>query len=390
MTGIEYVFVAQFIISLMLAIIFLVAWRTIEPKSHTLSWSLLFSVATLQYILNALVNIVPFQGFTRDIYWVVVNAMSLVVLALALAGFRQRAGLRGCPRYLTAYLVVVEALVIWFTMVKFHQGFRMVLIPWSATLLLAACTWILLRPGRKLRATELGAAIVFILKSMTEFAAGMAALFQGAQPDEHYLELYRQITFLTGPATFAGLGLFTVLILADDLADRMRTLAITDQLTGLLNRRGFQQSTTQILALARRQEKPLCIAIADLDHFKKINDSYGHQVGDQALKVFAKTLIDEIREGDIVGRIGGEEFAVLLPWTDLPTCTEVIERLRLKVESIRVEVGKIGLSFTVSFGVAQFTQNHESINDALKDADQALYIAKQSGRNRVEVHTTKN
>ncbi|MCP4901221.1 MAG: GGDEF domain-containing protein [bacterium] len=388
MTNIEYVFVAQFFTGLMLAVVFFVAWRTIEPKSHTLSWSLLFVVVTLQYILNALVDLVPFVGIARDIYWVVVNAMALMVQALALVGFRQRAGMRGWPRALITYLVVVEALVFWFTMVYFHQGLRMVLIPWSATIMLAGCTWILLRPGRKLRATEWGAVVMFLLKAVADFASGAAALAQGAQPDERYLELYRQINFLTGPAMVTGLGLFTVLILADDLADRMRTLAITDQLTGLLNRRGFEQAAASIFALARRQDQTICIALADLDHFKAVNDSHGHHVGDRTLRSVAKTLAAGVRAGDIVGRIGGEEFGVLLPWTDPPSGLEVIERLRRMLEANPLTTKSIRFFVTASFGVAQAAPDHDSIYDVLKDADHALYQAKQAGRNRVQVHTS--
>ncbi len=389
MTGIEYVFVAQFITVLMLAVIFLVAWRTIEPKPHTLSWSLLFFVATGQYILNALVDLIPLMGHARDVYWVVVNGMSLGVQALAWVGFRQRAGLRGWPRYLIVYLAVVETLVICFTLVTFHQGLRMVLIPWSSTIMGAACVWVILRPGRRPRAAEWGAAVMFGLNSIAQVAAGAAALAQGAQPDERYLELYRQINFLAMPAAFTGMGLFTVLIVADDLADRMRTLALNDLLTGIPNRRGFEQAAAGTLALARRQSQPICVALADLDHFKVVNDSYGHHVGDLALKAFAKTLADEARAGDIIGRIGGEEFAVLLPWTDTSTCLEVIERLRLEVEANPVEAGRVPFSITASFGVAQVGPHHETVHDALRDADQALYEAKRAGRNRVEVHIAK-
>jgi diguanylate cyclase (GGDEF)-like protein len=385
MNGVAYVFVAQFCTSLMLGAIFLLAWRTIEPRPHTLSWALAFSLATVQYVLNAVVNFVPVHGLARDLYWVLVNAMALVVQALAWAGFRQRAGLRGWPQPLVVYLVAVEALVVWFTLVKFHQGLRMVLIPWSGTFLLAACAWVLVRPGRKLRAAEWGAVVVLLLFSLGQLVAGAAALMQGAAPNEHYLALYTEVNLLAMPALYTGLGLFAVLILADDLADRMRTLAVTDELTGVVNRRGFEEAAARALAVARRQGEPTCVALLDLDHFKAVNDTHGHFVGDGALKTVATALVEGVRAGDVVGRMGGEEFAVLLPATDLSWCAEIVERLRLKVEATSVEAARVPLRVTASFGVAPVTPDDQSIHEALKHADQALYAAKRAGRNRVRV-----
>ncbi len=388
LTGLEYLFVAQFFASLMLTVVFFLAWRTVEPRPHTLSWTILFGVATLQYCLNALANLLAWEGSARDVYWIVVNALSLCVQGLAWAGFRQRAGLRGWPRYLVAGLVVVELLVIWFTVVAVHQGLRMVLIPWSGTVLLAACAWTLLKPGRPLRPPEWGAATIFGLYSFAQIFVGAAALMQGAQSNEHYLEIYRQINFLALPAMFIGVGLFTVLIVADDLADRMRSLALSDQLTGVLNRRGFEQNSARAAALARRFKKPVCVAMADLDRFKAVNDGYGHAAGDRALRAFAENLVRGVRTGDIVARLGGDEFAMLL-WADRETAYEIVERVRRQLTEAQLVSDGIRVPVTASFGVVSLAPDHHSVYEALKDADRALYKAKNAGGDQVAMHAAK-
>lgn len=243
--------------------------------------------------------------------------------------------------------------------------------------------WIIATPQRQVRAAEWGAIAVYIIFALSQILAGTFALMQGEFRDEHYLTLYSQVNFIFHPGAFSGLGLFTVLIVADDLADRMRRLAITDQLTGVFNRRGFEEQSRKMFSLAKQKKMPITIVVADIDHFKSINDSYGHGVGDEAIKSFADLLQMGIRESDVLGRVGGEEFVILLPNTELESAIKLVERVREEVATTPVQCEKENITMTASFGVAQFGVNAHSMREILANADGALYQAKNAGRNQV-------
>jgi diguanylate cyclase (GGDEF)-like protein len=163
---------------------------------------------------------------------------------------------------------------------------------------------------------------------------------------------------------------------------RISTLAVTDQLTGLANRRGFNLLASQALQEARRSNDTLCAMLIDLDHFKKINDSHGHLAGDQALHAFASALQDSLRRSDIVSRWGGEEFALLLKDTSLETASQIAEKIRGLAENLTLSHGTDSLTITISIGLTCL-QEDDSLDSLIARADRALYRAKQSGRNRV-------
>lgn len=168
------------------------------------------------------------------------------------------------------------------------------------------------------------------------------------------------------------------------LEEQLREQATTDFLTGLNNRRHFSEKARQELARSRRMEKPLSFMILDLDHFKELNDTYGHDAGDIALQVFARVCTDTLREIDILGRLGGEEFAALLPETDSHSAIEAAERLCKAIADTPISVSnnKV-LRITVSIGVTSCIPEDQQLQDLLRRADSALYEAKHSGRNQV-------
>ena len=127
----------------------------------------------------------------------------------------------------------------------------------------------------------------------------------------------------------------------------------------------------------------------DLDYFKSINDNYGHLGGDEILKIFAKEAEKPLRTSDLIGRVGGEEFAVILPETDLERAVKIAERIRLLVQDISVPIGQLEIHFTVSIGVSEMMTGETDINSALNRADKALYRAKEAGRNRVCMEPNK-
>jgi diguanylate cyclase (GGDEF)-like protein len=161
--------------------------------------------------------------------------------------------------------------------------------------------------------------------------------------------------------------------------------AITDELTGLVNRRRFFEAMEAEITRARELGRPLSVILADLDRFKRVNDRFGHPAGDEVLKEFARRLRAHSREVDVAGRLGGEEFALLLPETDLEGAAVGAERLRgsLSGSSLTLTTGE-KLSVTASFGVAQLSVG-QSADDLLRRCDLALYRAKAEGRNRVVV-----
>lgn len=163
--------------------------------------------------------------------------------------------------------------------------------------------------------------------------------------------------------------------------EELHLASITDPLTGLYNRRYLYQRLEQEIDLANRYGHPLSIILFDIDHFKRINDSFGHNLGDEVLVWISGILRSSIREVDIAGRHGGEEFLVILPHTDLAGAIEVAERLRSAIES--VEWSLDGLKVTISGGVAQY--EGERLDDLVHRADCKLFEAKQLGRNRILV-----
>ncbi len=164
-------------------------------------------------------------------------------------------------------------------------------------------------------------------------------------------------------------------------------LASIDTLTGLTNRRRFHELATVELARARRYGTPLALVIADLDHFKEVNDHHGHQVGDHALTHAARVLAAAVRDVDVISRHGGEEFAILLPMTDAAGAAEVAERCRRRLSESPLDVPGVGpIQITASLGVASATGAAlGSLDDLLQHADAALYRAKAGGRDRVEL-----
>ncbi len=161
--------------------------------------------------------------------------------------------------------------------------------------------------------------------------------------------------------------------------------AHTDYLTGVNNRRYFMALSEQELNRAIRYNNPLSMLMMDIDFFKQVNDTHGHKAGDHVLKKLADVCRETMREVDIVGRIGGEEFAILLPETGKEKSIEAAERLRVALEKAKVpqEVGGMPIQFTVSIGVASLVSKDDNLDVLLSLADKALYAAKETGRNKV-------
>ncbi len=187
-------------------------------------------------------------------------------------------------------------------------------------------------------------------------------------------------------------GELAVLLSFNDISARKRMeeelkrLALTDSLTGAGNRRHMQDRGADEIARARRHDRALSVLMLDIDHFKQVNDTFGHAVGDDVLRRLAQTCTGQLRDVDVFCRFGGEEFAVLMPDTDLERAIAAAERLRHAVGTLVFQPPETNetLSVTISLGAASLTDDDVTIESILDRADEALYRAKRGGRNRVE------
>lgn len=171
----------------------------------------------------------------------------------------------------------------------------------------------------------------------------------------------------------------------EKLNEKLESLAMTDELTKIANRRAFFEKGDKEIVRTRRYHQPLSIIMLDIDNFKLINDTLGHDSGDFALQSVADTLVHGVREVDVVGRLGGEEFGIILPNTKVDEAIKLAERLRIAIEENADLKNKLNMKITASFGVAEYQLRLKNLDDFLKKADIAMYKAKSNGRNRVEL-----
>jgi diguanylate cyclase (GGDEF)-like protein len=187
---------------------------------------------------------------------------------------------------------------------------------------------------------------------------------------------------VTTAVSLLGLVSFFTSQLIRKLADARRQIekiAITDHLTGLYNRRHLLSRFHEEFEKVKRLDTELCCIMADIDHFKLVNDRFGHLAGDEVLKTVAYLIRTTVRAYDIVGRYGGEEFLIILPETDLENARLLAERMRLRVKEQQTIAGQL----TMSLGVARMENEDKTLDDIIKRADDRLYLAKNAGRDRV-------
>ncbi len=380
-----YILVALAGISATLTVVFFMAYFTLGRKQHALSWGFACLAATFQW----LGNIFSAQFPNPASHWLVVNALALVLITLTLKGHCQRTSCKILPGRIWPAAATVFAAIAWTTLFQPHVGIRMALVPLFAALTLLLTATIIIRHRQHTRPAEWGAASFMVAFAIVQSIAGVMALLQGANGNAAYYALYQQFNFLTLPAGYAGAAMFVVFMMTSDLSEDMKAIAVRDQLTGLLNRRGFNEALSKTYALARRRELPVAVILTDIDKFKLINDEFGHEAGDLALKHFTRLLQVSRRQEDILARIGGEEFALILPGSSLENAIRIADVLRERVEIAPLSYKNKSLEMTASFGVATLSGSDDSMNEVIVRADTALYRSKRDGRNRVELESSQ-
>ena len=382
---IAYILVALALNSAMLSVIFFMAWKTQGNKPYALYWSLAFLAATAQWSFNLLGGYFP----SFEYYWLTVNAFGVVVITLGLRGHCLRTDCQILPQNLWPFAVTLYAGIFWFTVVDQHVGLRTALLPLVGAITLFLSATMILRHREQTRPAEYAAAITMTLFGLSQLAAAYVGLLQGAAGNDAYRDLYMNINFLSLPAGYTGVAMFVVFMLASDLSEKMKEIAVHDELTGLLNRRGFAEQAARAYATARRTDRPVSVIMTDIDHFKSVNDEFGHAAGDDALCHFAKILKVTRRADDILARVGGEEFAIVLPGTVLEETIRIAEELCRLLKEAPMIVDGDTVAMTASFGVATLSLNDTCMTDAIVRADRALYRSKRAGRNRVDLESSQ-
>ena len=380
-----YIIVAMMFVSATLSIIFFIAWKTLVRKRYALSWAVGFLAATCQWFLNLQINLFP----SYETYWLTVNAFALVLITLGIRGHCQRSECQQLPENLWPFAGVIYAGIIWTTVVEPHVGVSVALMPATACLTLFFSALMIIRHREESRPAEWAAATSMVIFGISQGIAASMALMQGAGGDAAYEALYVHYNFLTLPAGYMAMGMFVIFMLASDISIEMKDIAIHDQLTGVLNRRGLGEQGAMIYASSRRNEFPVSVVMTDIDRFKFFNDEYGHSTGDAALLHFAKLLRVSRRADDVIARVGGEEFALILPGTGLESAMKIADALCNRVENSPMLIDGLRLSMTASFGVAAISEKDTCLSDTIIRADRALYRSKRAGRNQVDLESSQ-
>lgn len=363
------------LVSLLFAAAIDAVWRRRPESRHARTWSIAFALIGCGWAATALTvglsGGVPTTGATPSLCW-------LAAALMFVHGLRQRAGRVNRGAVLAAiWTAVAFGTSLLLDLAALHRVTVAATVPVLAAigLLLAA---VAVGP-RGTRWMKLDGAAMGLLAALAVGNLGFALIL---------LELPGVIGAfsvqvpLWGVPVYVALGLAAMLLLNDDLSAALHRLARTDPLTGVWNRRGFEEAASFLIERLRNSTgRTASVAIADIDSFKAINDLHGHTAGDAALIRFAQLVGTAAHKGDLFARLGGEEFALLAIGVDGPALVERVERARALVGLPSEEPGGPAV-ITASFGVAQLSPRTLSLRDALERADAALYRAKSEGKNR--------
>ena len=380
-----YILISMVFTSAALAIIFFLAWRNLGRKSYALTWAAAFTAATTQWVLHLAAGWFD----NPSVHWLFVSLLAIVLMTLLLKGHCQRTGCSLLPSNLWPYSGAIFAVMVWTTVISPHAGLSTMLVPAAAAVSLLLSAWVIVRHRVRTRPAEWAAAISLVLFALSQLVAAGIAIVQVAGIDAGYQSLFMQYNILTMPTGYLATSMFVVFMVASDISEEMKEIAVRDQLTGLYNRRGLAEHGAQAYALAKRHEIPISVVMTDIDRFKYINDEYGHAAGDDALCHIAELLRQDRREDDVLARVGGEEFVVVLPGADMRRAIDIADKLRVLIESSSLEANGDRLSMTSSFGVATSTDKDTCLADIVIRADRALYRSKRAGRNQVDLESSQ-
>ncbi len=356
----------------------LAIWRRRREATHAMSWGAAFAAIMVGWLsvlgTTFILNVAPLPGATPSLCW-------LAAALLLVHGLRQRGGR---PDRAAALGAIWTGIALSISLLQDLAPVMRDEIPATIALLtgiglMMAAVAIGPRRSRKQRFDWYATAL------LVASAAANLVLVVGLVVIDRATNSAIAFIALGSSAAYVGLGLVTVLLLNQDFGIVLERLARTDPLTGVWNRRGFDEAAPHLLAKLQGEGRArAAVAIADIDSFKAINDCYGHTTGDQVLIQFANLLGTATRPGDLLARLGGEEFVLLAIGVDALELYQRVEHVRGLV-ALPNEDGVALPSITASFGVAQLSADTLSLRDAMERADRSLYQAKREGRNRTVI-----
>ncbi|MEQ6290226.1 GGDEF domain-containing protein [Vogesella sp. GCM10023246] len=359
----------------------LAAWR-FNPRIAGLgAWTLSYGFALL-ISLNLLLRAVA-----PELLLVLLAQFSAFMMAyLNLQGTRAYVGAAPLPwRYGVTGLAAVLASAAYFTLLQPNEAMRYTLISLVLGVLFLLCARSIARgniwdyPARYLYALASGGHGLFLLLRPWLFSLDKQGLL-----DTQRAIAVSHIVVVESIVAVVLMAFCIVMLANEQVTLALRNIADRDPLTSVFNRRAFLALLDKAARYADRMHFPLSILLIDLDHFKKINDTWGHRAGDEALLHFVSIAQGCMRDGDVVGRLGGEEFAIFLPNAQQHEAEAVADRVRRAVEAVPLAYGETRIGLTVSVGVA-CRLSSETPELTLHRADAAMYLAKRNGRNRIEL-----
>ncbi|MEM1142108.1 MAG: GGDEF domain-containing protein [Pseudomonadota bacterium] len=362
-------------ICLLMAIaMIIVAKRSISFRAAT-AFAISFAAIGITW---AQAMLLPPASIMTGIGFVTVNLTGACGMAAMWCGFWLRSGRRISWWFINCLILGWLAPVLAVEAFALAPGSYMPFAVSSIVIGLVSSSWVLLKKNGRHNIGDLAlVSSALIALPVASYAFWIGTTQSDTNPVAAW-GLY--LSFL--PVLLSGVGLFALLSFTLDAITESEALARTDGLTGLLNRRAFDEELTKVHARAERYQRDLSLILLDIDNFKELNDDHGHPAGDAALKRVARVLEDGSRQIDAIARIGGEEFAVILADTPSSAAIQLAERLRHEISI----AGNDAQPFTASFGVASASgEDFQSGAMALlREADKALYAAKRAGRDRVE------
>ena len=350
----------------------LLAWS--DRRTRGTRW--LAAACVLQLVATACRAILPLPTAASENLGacLLVLVFFLVYLGMRWFVLRRRLGSMNGPLALSATMTAILSIG------AVQQWAALAAARVAALVVLGLTASMLLRPRiRSLRgAARVTALMIFFVMVVLTFRLMISLGLLGSS--------YASLEVLGHDATMVAitaLGFSFVGMYVAETKRRLHEETRLDSLTGLHNRRAFEEMAQREVLAAARESTPLTLLMMDLDHFKKLNDTWGHALGDRALRAFGGVLLTVTGSSDAVARLGGEEFAILLPGRSARSALALAERLRATVEGLRLAEGEELVRFTVSVGLSSLRAGEQSLEAMFHRADQALYQAKREGRNRV-------
>ncbi|PJI97400.1 diguanylate cyclase (GGDEF)-like protein [Acidovorax sp. 69] len=372
------------ILSALVTVVLYAVWYFNQHIPGLRLWMLSFSCASV-----ACINLLVRDHFPQALSVVLAQGSIAMGAYLCFLGSRAYMG-RAPVRHAIAAcaLAMLLLLSVYFTVVQPHLGARFVL----SGLVSGVCYLLTARtmahggfhkvPARYLFAGTIGFHGIFLLVRPVLFR--LAAPNGVLDSESSMVAMLSQFVVLEATLALVLTAFGALMLINEFIASELRHLAEVDPLTNVFNRRAFLTLLDKAISNAQRMQTALPVLVMDLDHFKKVNDTWGHRAGDDVLRHFVVLANCCLRKEDVIGRLGGEEFAIFLPNAGGGGAIAVAERLRALVEAHPVVTGQRSIALTVSVGVTLCTGD-ESADAALQRADEAMYLAKERGRNRVEM-----